>query len=68
MASNNNRSRAQVLRDQLAELQVQYLQFRKIEELYNVTFDLEMRRLEKQINVCRQAIHAHEAAGAAGVG
>ncbi len=68
MASNIIKSRAHALREQLADLQVQYLQFVKIRELYNVSFDLEMRRLEKQINACRQAIHAHEAQPASDVG
>jgi len=60
--NNNLRTpdRAEALRMQLGDLQMQYLQYVKIKEMYNVSFDLEMRRLDKAIALCRQAIHAHE--------
>jgi hypothetical protein len=60
--SNQNQSfnRSAQLRKELEELQTQLMQFAKIKELYNVSFDVEMRRLQKAISFCRESIRAQE--------
>jgi len=41
---------------QLAELENQLRMFAKIKELYNIDFDLEIKKIEKRVDQIRQAI------------
>lgn len=41
---------------QLADLENQLRMFAKIKELYNVDFDLEIKKIEKRVDQVRQAI------------
>lgn len=45
---------------QLADLENQLRMFAKIKELYNVDFDLEIRKIEKRVDQVRQAIKHRE--------
>lgn len=41
---------------QLADLENQLRMFGKIKELYNIDFDLEIKKIEKRVDQIRQAI------------
>ena len=45
---------------QLADLENQLRMFAKIKELYNVDFDLEIRKIEKRVEQIRQAIKVRD--------